>query len=39
MSLKLWLEKGWLKEYKPTSREIAELLAVADRSLKDCQVA
>jgi HEPN domain-containing protein len=39
MSLKLWLEKGWLKEHKPTSREIAELLAVADRSLKDCQVA
>jgi HEPN domain-containing protein len=39
MSLKLWLENGWLKEYKPTSREIAELLAVADRSLTDCQVA
>jgi HEPN domain-containing protein len=38
MSLKLWLEKGWLKEHKPTSREIAELLAVADRALKDCQV-
>jgi HEPN domain. len=32
------LEKGWLKEHKPTSREIAELLAVADRALKDCQV-
>jgi hypothetical protein len=39
MSLKLWLEKGWLKEHKPASREIAELLAIADRSLKDCQVA
>lgn len=39
MSLSLWLEKGWLKEHKPTSREIAELLAVADRSLKDCQLA
>ena len=39
MSFSLWLEKGWLKEHKPTSREIAELLAVADRSLKDCQVA
>jgi HEPN domain-containing protein len=38
MSLNLWLEKGWLKEHKPTSREIAELLAVADRALKDCQV-
>ena len=38
MSLKLWLEKGWLKEHKPTSREIADLLAVADRALKDCRV-
>ena len=38
MSLKLWLEKGWLKEHKPTSREIAELLAVADRALRDCQI-
>jgi len=39
MSFSLWLEKGWLKEHRPTSHEIAELLAVADRSLKDCQVA
>jgi len=39
VSFSLWLENGWLKEHKPTSREIAELLAVADRSLKDCQVA
>ena len=38
MSFSLWLEKGWLKEHKPTSREIAELLATADRALKDCQV-
>lgn len=38
MSFNLWLEKGWLKEHKPTSREIAELLAVSDRALKDCQV-
>jgi len=33
------LEKGWLKEHKPATHEIAELPAVADRSLKDCQVA
>lgn len=39
MSFSLWLEKGWLKEHKPTSREIAELLAIADRAPKDCQVA
>jgi hypothetical protein len=32
------LEKGWLKEHKPTSLEITELLAVADRALADCQV-
>lgn len=31
MSFSPWLEKGWVKEHKPTSREIAELLAVADR--------
>jgi len=39
MSFSLWSEKGWIKEHKPTPREISELLAVADRSLKDCQVA
>jgi CRP-like cAMP-binding protein len=39
MSLELWLENGWVKEHKPTPREIAELLAVADRALKDCQIA
>jgi hypothetical protein len=38
MSFNLWLEKGWIKEHKPTAREIADLLAVADRSLRDCQV-
>ena len=37
MSLELWLGNGWVKEHKPTPREIAELLAVADRALKDCQ--
>jgi hypothetical protein len=39
MSFSLWLEKGWLKEHKPTPREISDFLAVADRSLNDCQVA
>ena len=38
MSFSLWLEKGWIKEHKPTHREISDLLAVADRSLNDCQV-
>jgi hypothetical protein len=38
VSLKLWLENDRLKKHKLTSREIAELLAVADRALKDCQI-
>ena len=38
MSFNLWLEKGWIKEHKPAPREIFDLLAVADRSLHDCQV-
>ena len=38
MSFEPWLEKGWLKTHRPTAREVAELLAVADRALKDCQV-
>jgi hypothetical protein len=39
MSFSLWSEKGWIKEHKPTPREISDFLAVADRSLNDCQVA
>lgn len=38
MSLKRWLEKGWVKEHKTSPREIRELLGVADRDLKECQV-
>jgi uncharacterized protein (UPF0332 family) len=38
MSFNLWLERDWVKKHKPTSGEIAELLAVADRDLKDSQV-
>jgi len=38
MSFEHWLETGWLKAHKPTAREIAELLAGADRALRDCQV-
>ena len=38
MSLKRWLEKGWLKEHSTSHREIRELLGVADRDLKECQV-
>ena len=38
MSFSLWLEKRWLKEHKPKPGEIAALLVVADRCLKDCQL-
>jgi hypothetical protein len=35
--LKDWLDKGWLTEHAPTATEIADLIALADRDLKDCQ--
>jgi hypothetical protein len=37
MSLKDWLDKGWLIEHKTSSQEIVNLLALADRDLKDCE--
>lgn len=37
MSLKNWLANGWLIEHKTSPQEIAGLLEVADRDLKDCQ--
>lgn len=37
MSLKGWLANGWLIEHKTSPQEIAGLLEVADRDLKDCQ--
>ncbi len=38
MSLIDWRDKGWLVEHKANSREIAELIALADRDLRDCRV-
>lgn len=38
MSLKAWLDKGALRAHKPSKREIAGLLALADRSLADARV-
>ena len=38
MSLKDWLDKGWLVRHKPDRREIRELLAIADRALSDAEV-
>jgi len=39
MSLKAWLDKGALRAHKPSRKEIAGLLALADRSLADARVA
>jgi hypothetical protein len=39
VSLKSWLENGWLVEHRATAGEIAEVLSVADRDLHDCQAA
>ncbi len=38
MSLNDWLQNGWLKPHKPTGREVVDLLALADRDLKDSKV-
>jgi hypothetical protein len=37
MSLRDWLRNGWLTEHATSRQEIADLLAVADRDLADCQ--
>jgi len=38
VSLKDWSEFGWVKPHTPRPREIADLLASADRNLGDSQV-
>ena len=37
MSLKDWLNSGWLVEHRSSPQEIADLLALADRDLHDCR--
>lgn len=37
MSLQDWLRNGWLAEHATSPQEIAEVLAVVDRDLKDCK--
>jgi uncharacterized protein (UPF0332 family) len=37
MSLEDWRENGWLSAHEPSRQEIDDLLAIADRDLKDCQ--
>ena len=38
MSLRDWLSNGWLSEHVTSPEEIADLLGVCDRDLKDCRV-
>ncbi len=37
MSLKTWLSNGWLVTHQTSPQEISDLLAVADRDMKDCR--
>jgi hypothetical protein len=37
VTLKSWLDNGWLIEHATSSQEITDLLQVADRDLKDCE--
>ncbi len=37
MSLENWRQSGWLSAHEPSPQEIADLLAIADRDLRDCQ--
>ena len=39
MSLQNWEKNSWLVKHKPTASEIAQLLGLADRDLKDSQAA
>ncbi len=38
MSLKNWLDNGWLAEHQASDAEIADLFRIAGRDLKDCRV-
>ena len=39
MSLSDWHKNGWLKAHVASAQEIADLLALAERDLKDCRTA
>ncbi len=39
MNLRDWLRNGWLVEHETSAQEISDLLAVAERDLKDCRAA
>ena len=37
MSLQSWLENGWLRHHKTSKKEIADLLKIISRDLKDAE--
>ncbi len=37
MSLEDWQRSGWLSAHEPSRQEISDLLAIANRDLKDCR--
>jgi len=37
MSLKLWLDNGWLRVHKTSKNEIENLLMIVERDLKDAK--
>jgi hypothetical protein len=37
MSLEIWMENGWLREYKTSAQEIANILALVKRDLTDAE--
>jgi exopolyphosphatase/pppGpp-phosphohydrolase len=39
VSLSDWARSGWLVEHRTSQQEIADLLGVADRDLRDCMAA
>lgn len=38
MSLKDWLDNGWLKQHKPDRQEITDLLSIVERDLADAEI-
>ena len=37
MSLKQWLNNGWLRDHKTSSKEISDLMKIVERDLKDAK--
>ena len=37
MTLKQWMDNGWLRRHKTTKEEIENLLMIVDRDLKDAE--